>query len=151
MKLTIRKATIEDSAAVYELIKALAVYENMLNDLTSTEEDLKKSIFEQNHAEVFIAEVDGVCAGLALYTFNFSTFVGKPTLFLEDIFVKEEFRKNGCARALFEALEERAKEIGCARIDWYCLDWNMLGHSFYESLGAYRLGEWCIYRRDIKE
>lgn len=107
---------------------------------------MKKSIFENNRAEVLIGELEGKVIGYVSYFYNFSTFVGREGLYLEDIFIKPEFRGKGIGKELFKVLGKLAKENGCKRMEWTCLNWNKPSINFYKSLGAIAMDEWTTYR-----
>lgn len=142
----IRFATEHDTGTILELIKALAEYENMADQVKATEDLLRGSIFERRRADVLIAEHEGYPVGFALFFHNFSTFEGGECLYLEDLFVREEYRGRGFGKAIFRTLASIAVERGCPRFDWVCLDWNESSIAFYRSLGAVSLDDWTIYR-----
>lgn len=144
--LTIRYATKEDVPLILQFIKELAEYEKMSDDVIATEELLEEWIFEKKSAEVIFALHNGKEAGFALFFHNFSTFLGRAGLYLEDIFVKPEYRGNGCGKGLLKELAKIAVERGCGRMEWSCLDWNQPSIDFYLSLGAKAMEEWTIYR-----
>lgn len=144
----IRKATPEDTQTIFNLIYKLAVYEKLENDVITTVEELRTNIFEKNYAEVLIAEEDEKPVGFALYFHNFSTFVGKPSIYLEDLFVEPEMRGKGYGRALLVELAKIAKERNCGRLEWAVLDWNTPSIEFYKSLGAKPMDEWTVFRLD---
>lgn len=146
MKTQFRNATENDCALILEFIKALAEYEKMSDDVVATEELLREWIFEKQKAEVIFALEDGREVGFALFFHNFSTFVGKAGLYLEDLFVKPEYRKRGHGKALILELARIANERGCGRMEWSCLDWNQPSIDFYLSLGATPMNEWTTYR-----
>ena len=146
MKTQFRNATENDCALILEFIKALAEYEKMSDDVVATEELLREWIFEKQKAEVIFALEDGREVGFALFFHNFSTFVGKAGLYLEDLFVKPEYRKRGHGKALILELARIANERGCGRMEWSCLDWNQPSIDFYLSLGAKPMNEWTTYR-----
>ena len=141
-----RFAQEKDTALILYFIKELAKYEKMLDDVVATEEILKEWIFEKGKAEVIFALEDGVEVGFALFFHNFSTFLGRSGLYLEDLFVKPEFRGKGYGKALLKKLAQIAVERGCGRFEWSCLDWNKPSIDFYRSLGAVPMEEWTIYR-----
>ncbi len=146
-ELTIRKAAPGDAGLVLTFIAALADYERLREDMVATEADIERALFgPRPWAEAVIADWGGIPVGFALYFFNFSTFRGRPGLYLEDLFVLPEHRGNGIGRALLAHLASVAVENGCARFEWTVLDWNEPSIRFYESLGARRQGEWLIYR-----
>lgn len=142
----IRKAEKSDSALILSLIKGIAEYENMLDEVEATEERIEEWIFDKKCAEVLLGEYEGETVGFALFFHNFSTFVGKAGLYLEDIFIKPEFRGRGFGKKFLKRLAEIALERDCGRMDWVCLDWNEPSIKFYKSLGAEPLDEWTIYR-----
>lgn len=144
--MTIRFATEKDTALVLSFIQQLAAYERMSSDVIASEESLRKWIFEKKKAEVLIGFVEGQPIGFALFFHNFSTFVGKSGLYLEDLFIKEEYRHYGFGKQFFTELAKIAVERDCGRFEWSCLDWNEPSIAFYKSLGAKPLDEWTIYR-----
>lgn len=145
--LTIRQAVPEDTAVIYEFILQLARYEKMISEVSATPELLYESLFIKRQAEVLIAEVDHEPVAFALYFHNFSTFLGKANLYLEDLFVKEEMRGKGIGTKIFKKLAEIAVERNCERLDWWCLDWNEPSIKFYtERLHAVPMDEWTVYR-----
>jgi GNAT superfamily N-acetyltransferase len=145
--MTIRPATEADLGTIEELIRALAAYERMADAVVMDAQLLRKSLFgERRYAEVLIAEVDGEAAGFALFFHNFSTFVGRPGIYLEDLFVKPEHRGKGFGKALLKRLAEIAVERDCGRLEWAVLDWNEPAIGFYKSLGARPNDEWTVYR-----
>ena len=146
----IRKATPEDTPTIFNLIYKLAVYEKLENDVITTVEELRTNIFEKNYAEVIIAEEDEKPVGFALYFHNFSTFVGKPGIYLEDLFVEPEMRGKGYGKALLVELAKIAKERNYGRLEWSVLDWNTPSIEFYKSLGAKPMDEWVVFRLDKK-
>ncbi|MEX1307479.1 MAG: GNAT family N-acetyltransferase [Eubacteriales bacterium] len=145
-KFSIRFAEPSDTPLILSFIKALAEYENMLDLVVATPEGIKKSIFEENHAEVVIGEYNGKPAGFALFFHNYSTFLGKSGLYLEDLFVYPEFRGKGFGKILLSFLAKLALKRGCGRLEWACLDWNAPSIGFYKSLGAQPMDEWTTYR-----
>lgn len=149
--LKIRETTEEDCSLILSLIKEIAEYEKMSDQVVATEESLKESIFENKRAEVVILELNGEAVGYALYFYNYSTFIGKSGLYLEDIFIKKEFRGKGIGKEVFKFLINKAKEEGCKRMEWTCLNWNEPSIKFYKSLGATPMDEWTIYRLTEKE
>lgn len=143
----IRSATPADVPLILGFIRDLAVYEKLGHEVTATESALHRTLFgSPPAAHVVIAEVEGIPAGFALYFFNYSTFLAKPGLYLEDLFVKPEFRGAGAGKALLLHLAKIANVRGCGRMEWSVLDWNEPAIKFYESLGAKRLKEWQICR-----
>lgn len=148
MHLTFKKATIEDVPLILEFIKALASYEKLFDQVTATEEILRKTIFEDRYAEVFFAVVDDKEVGFALYFYNYSTFYGKPGLYLEDLFVKEAYRNQGIGQKMFKELANIAHQKGCCKIQWWCLNWNQPSIDFYLKLGAMPQKEWTVFKLD---
>lgn len=146
MSFTIRKAQPSDSKTIYNLIYQLAVYEKLENDVVTTPEELQKQIFENNFAKVLIGEENGIPVSFALYFFNFSTFLGKPGLYLEDLFVEPDYRGKGYGKKLLIELAKIAKEKNCGRMEWSVLDWNTPSIEFYKSLGAKPMDEWTVFR-----
>lgn len=142
----IRKALPEDVPQILDFIKGIARYEKMENEVVATEEKLHEWLFEKEVAEVVFAEQDGESVGFALYFHNFSTFVGKAGIYLEDLYVFPEHRKKGYGKALFLHLVKTAIERGCGRMEWVCLNWNQASIDFYRSMGAISLDEWKTYR-----
>ena len=145
-KLNFRYATETDSALILEFIRELAKYENMLDEVVATEELLREWIFEKKKAEVIFALEDGKEVGFALFFHNFSTFLGRAGIYLEDLFVKPEYRGKGYGKGLLKKLAQIAIERGCGRLEWWCLDWNKPSIDFYLSLGAEPMDEWTTYR-----
>ncbi len=144
--LTFRYAEERDAGLVLAFIKALAVYEKLLDQVQATEEGLREWLFEKKKAEVLFAVVDGKEVGYALYFHNFSSFVGKAGIYMEDIFILPEHRGNGYGKGLLREIARIAAERGCGRLEWACLDWNRPSIDFYLSLGAQAMDEWTIYR-----
>ena len=143
----IRPATEADLGTIEELIRALAEYERMADEVVMDARLLRKNLFgDRPYAEVLIAEVDGEPAGFALFFHNFSTFVGRPGIYLEDLFVKPEHRGTGLGRALLKRLAEIAVERECGRLEWAVLDWNEPAIGFYKKLGARPNDEWTVFR-----
>lgn len=145
-KTQIRFATESDTAIILKFIKGLAEYENMTDDVVATEELLREWIFEKKRAEVLFAVEDGVEVGIALFFHNFSTFLGRAGIYLEDLFVLPEYRGRGHGKALITELAKITVERGCGRLEWSCLDWNTPSIDFYISLGAEPMSEWTVYR-----
>lgn len=142
-----RSATEEDCALILEFIRLLAEYEKMLNQVSATEETLREWLFEKQKAEVvFVLDEEGREAGFALYFYNFSTFLGKAGIYLEDLYVRPEYRGKGYGKALLQELARRAIKQDCGRLEWCCLDWNRPSIDFYLSLGAEPMNDWTVYR-----
>lgn len=143
----IRPATLSDVPAILGFIRKLAEYEKLLASVMANEELLKQHLFGENPAaEVLIAEVNGQSVGFALFFQNFSTFVGRPGIWLEDLFVLPEHRGQGVGGALLKAVAKIAVERNCGRLEWAVLDWNSPAIEFYKSVGAKPLDDWTIFR-----
>lgn len=143
---TFRFAKREDTALILEFIKALAEYELMLDEVVATEALLEEWIFDKQKAEVLFVLESGKEVGFALFFHNFSTFLGRAGIYLEDLFVKPDHRGNGHGKALLKKLASIAEERGCGRLEWCCLDWNKPSIDFYLSLDAEPLSDWTTYR-----
>ena len=141
-----RYAEEKDAAKILYFIKELAAYEKMSDEVIATEELLKEWIFDQKKAEVIFAIVDNKEIGFALFFHNFSTFLGRAGIYLEDLYVMPEFRGRGYGKALLKMLAQIAVERKCGRLEWWCLDWNQPSIDFYLSLGAEAMDEWTVYR-----
>lgn len=145
-QLTFRYAEKKDVGVILGFIKALADYEKMSDDVVATEELLEEWIFDKKKAEVIFACEDGKEVGFALFFYNFSTFLGRAGIYLEDLFVLPEYRNKGYGKALLKELAKITVKRGCGRLEWCCLDWNQPSIDFYLSLGAKPMNEWTIYR-----
>src|SRR5438477_12357260 len=146
-KFMIRPATVVDVPVILELIRSLATYERAPNEVTATEEGLRDVLFgAKPAAEVLLAFEDGTAVGFAVFFHNFSTWLGLPGLYLEDLFVRPEHRGKGYGRALLVDLAKIARDRGCGRMEWAVLDWNEPAIQFYRTLGAMPLDEWTVYR-----
>ena len=135
-----------DCALILEFIKELADYEHMLDEVVATPELLEQWLFDEKKAEVIFVMDGDTEAGFALFFHNFSTFLGRAGIYLEDLFVKPEYRGKGYGKALLCELARIAVERGCGRLEWWCLDWNEPSIEFYRSLGAVPMDEWTTYR-----
>lgn len=142
----IRKAVREDAELVLDFIKGIARYEKMEDEVEATVEMIEEQLFDKRRAEVIFAVENGREVGFALFFHNFSTFVGRNGLYLEDLFVLPEYRGRGYGKALFLELVRIARERNCGRMEWVCLDWNKPSIDFYRSMGAVPLDEWTTYR-----
>ena len=143
---TIRPAKPEETGLVLEFIKKLAVYEKCADEVVADEATLYHSLFEEKSAEVVFAEEDSVVIGFALFFHNFSTFVGRKGLYLEDLFIIPERRGLGYGKALLKYLANLAVERNCGRMEWICLDWNKPALTVYRSIGAVPMDEWTVQR-----
>ena len=143
----IRPATEDDVPLILSLIRELAEYERLSHEVVATEDLLRESLFgERRGAEVLVACFKGAPAGFALFFHSFSTFLGQPGIYLEDLYVKPEFRGKGIGRALLTHLARLAKERGCGRLEWSVLDWNKRAIKLYKGIGAVPIEEWTVYR-----
>ncbi|MEX0645374.1 MAG: GNAT family N-acetyltransferase [Parvularculaceae bacterium] len=145
MTLTIREGEPRDAGIIAELVRDLAAYEKLAHEATASAENFRTAI-EHGHCRVLIAEWNGRPCGFALYFFNFSTFLGRRGVYLEDLFVREEHRSKGVGRALLARLARIAKENECGRLEWWVLDWNVRAIAFYRALGAAPMDEWTVFR-----
>lgn len=145
---TIRPAKPEEAGLVLEFIKKLAVYEKCADEVVADEATVHHSLFVEHSAEVVFAEEDGVVVGFALFFHNFSTFVGRKGLYLEDLFILPEKRGRGYGKALLKYLANLAVERHCGRMEWICLDWNEPALKVYRSIGAIPMDEWTVQRLD---
>ena len=141
-----RFAEKKDANIILDFIQRLAEYEHMTDDVVATEELLQEWIFDRKKAEVLFALENGKEVGIALYFYNFSTFLGRAGIYLEDLFVLPEYRGKGYGKGLLKKLASIAVEQGCGRLEWSCLDWNQPSIDFYLSMQAEPLQEWTVYR-----
>lgn len=141
-----RYARREDTPLILQFIKELADYEKMLDEVVADEATLEEWLFDKQKAEVIFVMADGTEAGFALFFHNFSTFLGRAGLYLEDLYVKPEYRGKGYGKAILKKLAQIAVERGCGRLEWWCLDWNRPSIDFYLSLGAEPMSDWTVYR-----
>lgn len=146
--MSVRAATVADLDTIIDLIRGLAEYEREPDAVTLDREDVREHLFgPRPYAEVLIAEAEsGETAGFALFFHNYSTWLGKPGIWLEDLFVRPEHRGHGHGRRLLVEIARIARERGCGRIEWSVLDWNEPSIAFYRSLGALAMDEWTVYR-----
>lgn len=142
----LRFAEISDVSLILRFIKELAEYEKMLDEVVATEEVLKEFLFEKKLAEVIIGEFQDKPVSFALFFHNFSTFLGRPGIYLEDLFVKPEMRGKGFGKIMLSFLAKLAVERKCGRMEWWCLDWNKPSIDFYKHLGAIPMDDWTVYR-----
>ena len=146
MNVSFRTAERKDVALILEFIRELADYEKMLDEVVATPELLEKWIFDERKAEVIFALEGEREVGFALFFHNFSTFLGRAGIYLEDLYVRPECRGKGYGKALLKELARIAVERGCGRLEWWCLDWNRPSIDFYLSLGAEPMKDWTVYR-----
>ncbi|MEM7647111.1 MAG: GNAT family N-acetyltransferase [Pseudomonadota bacterium] len=145
--MTIRKATKDDVSDILGLIKELAIYEKEPNAVKTTEEDLLRDGFGENpYFQCLVAETNGQVKAMALYFFCWSTWTGRPSMFLEDLYVRESQRGTGLGLGLLKALAKEAVEKNCARFEWEVLDWNKPARDFYHNIGAEHMDGWLVYR-----
>ena len=145
--MTLRDAVPSDAPEILALIQELAVYEKLRDKCVATVADIEREVFGPNSVvRVLMAEEEGTVAGFALYFFNFSTFLGRRGIYLEDLFVRPEFRGRGIGKGLLLRLKEIATEAGYGRVEWSVLDWNTPSIEFYKSLGATAMDEWTTFR-----
>lgn len=145
-KLTFRNAERKDTTLILRFIKELADYEKMLDEVVADEATLEIWIFDKQKAEVIFALEDGKEVGFALFFHNFSTFLGRAGIYLEDLYVRPECRGRGYGKAILKKLASIAVERGCGRLEWWCLDWNKPSIDFYLSLDAEPMSDWTVYR-----
>ncbi len=146
-KIKIRPATENDVPLIFSLIKEIAEYEKLSNEVVATEEKVKETLFgNKSYAEVIIAEYENEPAGQALFFHNYSTFLSQPGIYLEDLFVRPDYRGKGIGKELLKSLVGIAKERNCGRVEWVVLNWNKSAINFYKSLGASPMDEWTTYR-----
>lgn len=147
-QITFKTTTEKDIPVILDFIKQIAAYEKMLDKVVATEESLKESIFDNNRAEALLIESNNKVIGYIVYFFNYSTFVGREGLYIEDLYIKSEYRGQGIGKKCFEFLINIAKEHKCERVEWTCLDWNKPSLEFYKSIGAKQMNQWIIHRLD---
>lgn len=144
--ISFRYAQRGDTPLILRFIKELAEYEGLLGEVVADETTLEEWIFDRRRAEVLFAVLDGEEIGFALFFHNFSTFLGRAGLYLEDLYIRPEHRGHGYGRAILQKLAAIAVERGCGRMEWWCLDSNTPGIGFYRSLGAEPMSDWTVYR-----
>ena len=148
--LRVRAAETTDVPVIFQLIGELADYERLRHKMVGRAEDLQRHLFgEPRFAHALMADWDGEPAGFALYFFNYSTFLCRPGLYLEDLFVRQAARGRGIGLALLTALEQRARAAGCGRLEWAVLDWNESAIEFYRRFGAQPMQDWILYRKEL--
>lgn len=146
MSFGFRNAQRNDVGLILQFIRELADYEKMLSEVVADEATLEEWIFDKQKAEVIFALEGEKEVGFALYFHNFSTFLGRAGIYLEDLYVKPEYRGKGYGKAILKKLASIAVERGCGRLEWWCLDWNKPSIDFYRSLGAEPMDDWTVYR-----
>ena len=145
--LKLRNARKEDAEMIVQYIKELAEFEQLSHECFATTDLIIQWLFSENpHAYCLMAEWEGQPAGFALYFYNFSTFLSKPGIYIEDVFVRPDYRRKGIARKIFKHLAQKALSEGCGRLEWWVLDWNKDAITFYESIGAIPMNEWTVQR-----
>ncbi len=145
--IAIREATPDDAGLILEFITGLAIFEKAEHEVETSEDDIRATLFgDKASAHGLICTIDGEAAGFAVYFYNYSTWLGKPGLYLEDLYIHPRFRGSGAGKALLRHLAAIAVAKGCGRFEWSVLDWNTAAREFYESLGARPQEEWIIYR-----
>lgn len=144
--LTFRNANENDIPLILTMIRELADYENLLHEVKADEDILRYNLFERRMAEVIFPVLDGKEIGFALFFHNFSTFLGKPGIYIEDLYIRKEYRHRGYGKALIEKIKEIARERECGRVEWWCLDSNTPSIRFYKNIGAEAMTDWTVYR-----
>ncbi len=145
--IVIRQATVDDSGLILDMIRELAVYEKLEHEVVATQSDIERSLFQADAtASAVICTMDDRPIGYAIYFYNYSTWLGKNGLYLEDLYVSPEYRKHGAGKALLKHLAQIAVSNNCERFEWSVLDWNELAIDFYQSLGARPMDGWVVYR-----
>lgn len=145
--ITIRDAGTGDGAIIFNFIHELAVYEKLAHEVVATAESIELAVTRDNaRAHAIIAELDGIPIGMALYFYNFSTFLGRHGIYIEDVYVTPAHRGGGIGKRLFQHLAAKAVAEGCGRVEWWVLDWNEPAIDFYARLGAKKMDEWTVYR-----
>jgi GNAT superfamily N-acetyltransferase len=148
--LQLRAAEVADIPVMFQLIGELADYERLREKMVGSADDLRRHLFgEPRYAHALMAHWELAPAGFALYFFNYSTFLCRPGLYLEDLFVRPAYRGRGIGLALLAALEQRAREAGCGRLEWAVLDWNESAIEFYRRFGARPMQDWILYRKEL--
>lgn len=143
---TFRLAERKDAAKILYFIKTLAEYEKMADQVVCDEKLLEETIFDRKGAEVLFVMLGEKEIGMALFFHNFSTFLGRSGIYIEDVVILEEYRGRGYGKAVFKKLASLAKERKCGRLEWWCLDWNKPSIDFYKSIGAQAMDQWTVYR-----
>ncbi|SEI88717.1 L-amino acid N-acyltransferase YncA [Alkalibacterium gilvum] len=149
-RFSIRFAEPKDVSLILDMIKELAVYEKMLDEVVATEKNIRENVFEKKRVEVIIGEYEDEPVAFALFFPNFSTFLGKPGIYLEDLYIKPEMRGKGLGKKIFTFLAKLTRERNFKRLEWVCLDWNETSIGFYKKMGARPMDEWTTYRMQGK-
>ncbi len=144
--MSFRYADRGDVSLILSMIRELAEYEGLLSEVVADEKVLSYNLFERKMAEVLFVLEDGKEIGFALFFHNFSTFLGKPGIYIEDLYIRKEYRGKGYGKAVIERIKEIALERECGRVEWWCLDSNTPSIAFYESIGAEAMSDWTVYR-----
>ena len=142
----LRKTTREDTELILSFIKELAEYEKMTDDVIATKELIEEHVFDKERVEVLIAEENNIPIGFCLFFYNFSTFVGRSGIYLEDVYIQPPYRGKGYGKIIFKELAKIAVERNCGRMEWVCLDWNKPSIEFYKKMGAVSMDDWSTYR-----
>lgn len=149
MSMTIRQATPADAKAIYDMIYELAVYEKAPEQVVTTVDEIKSSLFaSDSKTEALICEIDNQVAGYAVFFTSYSTWLGRNGIYMEDLYISPDFRGNGAGKALLRTIAQLAVKRGCGRLEWSVLDWNQPAIDFYLSIGALPQSEWVRYRMD---
>ena len=152
MNINIKEACVQDAQDIFDLIVALAEYEKEPDAVECSVEDFQRQLQQDNPPfTCFLASIEGVCVGFALYFLSYSTWRGRPCLYLEDLFVLPEYRRKGVGMALMSALASAAQRKGCPRLEWSVLNWNQLAIDFYVKIGAVPMSEWTRYRLEEEQ
>lgn len=145
-ELSFRNAVEEDIPLILSMIKELADYEGLLDEVKADEKTLRFNLFERHMAEVIFPLLEGKEIGFVLFFHNFSTFLGKPGIYIEDLYIRSEYRNRGYGRATIEMIKALARQRECGRVEWWCLDSNTPSIRFYRNIGAEAMSEWTVYR-----
>ena len=145
----IRRMQKDEIALLVSLIKEMAEFEELLSEVEVDEDVLASEIFDMKRVEAVMVELEEKVIGYCLYFYNFSSFMGRAGLYIEDIYIKPEYRGKGFGQTAFSYLEEKARSEGCRRMEWACLNWNKNAIRFYEKNGAHAMDEWLIYRKKL--
>lgn len=149
--LKVRFVNVGEEGLVLDFIKAISVYEKMSDCVVASEESIRKAIFEQHACNCLIVEYENKPIGFCLFFYTFSTFCGRTNMYLEDLFIYEEFRGKGFGKEVFKILAQITLEEGCHRLEWVCLDWNKSSIEFYKRMGAFPMEGWTTWRMTRKE